>query len=84
MALWQAPSTNNERSPDDIGATRPARARPYLDVDGRVRWRSGDDALPVGATELHVVVRDDGRRIFSTDTANERVSLLYGSRIFIR
>jgi hypothetical protein len=81
MANWQAPSTNNERSPDDVGLLVHATARPYLDAaDGRVHWWTGGDALPVGATPLYVTIRaSDGRRVLSDDNANEREPLLFGA-----
>lgn len=86
MPMWQAPSTNNERHPDDIGVGASARARPYLDVDGVVRWMAAADALPAGATQLYVVVRAlDNVRIISDDPTNERAPMLFGaSRILIR
>lgn len=87
MANWQAPSTNNERSPDDVGLLSHASARPYLDATtGRVKWWTGGDALPGGATPLFVTIRAaDQRRVFSDDTANEREPLLFGAtRILYR
>jgi hypothetical protein len=72
MAQWEAPSTNNERAPEDVGAARVAHAQPYLDVDGRVRWWTGNDALPAGTTPLFVVIRaSDGVRVLSTDNVGE-------------
>lgn len=81
MANWQAPSTHNERIPGDVGTLVHAIVRPYLDAtDGRVHWWTGGDALPVGATPLYVVIRaSDGRRVLSTDNANEREPLLFGA-----
>lgn len=87
MANWQAPSTNNERNPGDVGIVVHPIVRPYLDaVSGRIKWWTGGDALPAGATPLYVVVRaSDGRRVFSTDNANEREPVLFGtSRILYR
>ena len=87
MANWQAPTTNNERTPDDSGVLVQASARPYLDaVTGRVKWWTGLDALPVGATPLFVVVRAaDQVRVLSTDNASERAPVLFPpSRILIR
>lgn len=87
MANWQAPSTNNERTPDDVGVLTQATARPYLDaVTGRVLWWTGGDALPAGATPLFVVVRAaDQVRVLSTDNTGERPVSLFGtSRILIR
>lgn len=86
MANWQAPSTNNERTPADVGVAQQGVARPYLDaVSGHVKWWSGVDALPAGATPLFVVIRaSDQRRIFSTDNADERAPALFGTRILFR
>lgn len=86
MPMWQAPSTNNERTPDDVGITRHASVRPYLDVDGIVRWSTVDDPIPVGATQLYVVVRaSDGVRVISDVPDNERAPILFGaSRILTR
>lgn len=86
MPNWQAPSTNNERHPDDIATKRQATARPYLDAgDGRVHWWTGGDALPVGATPLYVVVRaSDARRVLSTDPAGGRAPLVFSNRIYYR
>jgi hypothetical protein len=87
MAQWQAPSTNNERTPDDVGVLTQAAARPYLDaVTGRVLWWTGFDALPVGATPLFMVIRvADAVRVLSDDNADERAAVLFGtSRILIR
>lgn len=87
MANWQAPSTNNERHPDDVATKRQATARPYLDaVDGRVHWWSAGEALPAGATPLYVVVRAaDGVRVFSDTPDGERKAVLFGTnRIYIR
>ena len=81
MANWQAPSTNNERTPGDVGVLTQASARPYLDsVTGRVLWWTGLDALPVGATPLFVVNRlVDAVRVLSTDNANERPAAMFGA-----
>lgn len=87
MAQWQAPSTHNERPPDDSALTTHAPVRPYVDAGtGRVKWWTGGDALPVGATPLYVVVRaSDGRRVFSDDPTGARTPLLFGaSTILIR
>lgn len=86
MANWQAPSTHNERDPTDVGLLAQGRARPYLDaVTGRVEWWTVDDALPVGATPLYVVIRaSDQRRVFSTDSTGARAPVLFGSRILFR
>jgi hypothetical protein len=87
MAQWQAPSTNNEREPSDVGVKRNASVRPYIDADtGRIKWWTGQDSLPVGATPLFMTVRaSDGRRVFSTDSVNEREPVLFGtSHILIR
>jgi hypothetical protein len=86
VANWQAPSTNNERAPDDIGGNPyGASARPYIDsVSGHVKWWSGNDALPVGATPLYVVSNLAGHRVFSTDSAGARTTLRFGNRIILR
>jgi hypothetical protein len=87
MANWQAPSTNNERTPDDVGVLTQASARPYLDaVTGRVLWWTGFDALPVGATPLFLTVRAaDSVRVLSDDNANERPAARFGtSQLLIR
>ena len=86
MAQWQAPSTHNERRPDDVGLVQQGQARPYLDVDGVVRWNAVGSAVPAGATRLYVVERlSDGVRILSSDPTNERRVAVFGaSTLFFR
>ena len=86
MAQWQAPSTNNERRPDDVGLLQQGQARPYLDVDGIVRWQTAGSLVPAGATQLYMVERlADGVRILSSDPTNERRVALFGaSTLFFR
>lgn len=85
MAQWQAPTTNNERPPGDVGIAQQPRARPFLDAAGIVRWWSGVDALPAGATQLYLIARADGARVLSTDAAGEVRAALFGaSYILIR
>jgi hypothetical protein len=81
MANWQAPTTHNERAPEDVGLLVHQPVRPYLDAGtGRVKWWTGGGALPGGATPLSVVVRaGDSRRVFSTDNAGERTPVLFGA-----
>lgn len=83
--MWQAPSVHYERSPDDVVTSKPDIARPYLDIDGRIKWWSGTDDLPVGTTPLYITIREsDGRRIFSTTNESERAALVFASRVILR
>lgn len=84
MSMWQAPSTNNELSSQDMGASRSLSGIPYLDTNGRVKWWQGALPLPVGTTQLYVIVRGDGRRVFSDTSVDERTPAVFGSHVVIR